>query len=169
MTELAMTRALALGLALVTGCSPASTMADTGHPAPFPHPMKSLVGEWAGTDDQGKGVRVTSGGMALLETILPETEPSMTTLYHVDGHHLMLTHYCSIGNQPRMIADLPKGEIMRLAFGFLDATNLAAPTDPHMHRMMLTLQDADHMTQAWTLTKDGQDMTHTFNLRRTSH
>ena len=143
--------------------------ADIG-PAPPPHPMKSLVGAWAGKSDDGKSLRVTyqltSNGTALLETIMPETEPSMTTLYHVDGNHLMLTHYCSLGNQPRMVTDLPKGELTRFSFGFLDATNLATPTDPHMHKVTLTLQDTDHMTQAWTLSKDGQELTHTFTLIR---
>ncbi len=153
--------------ALISG---ASVSADMGHSAPPPHPMISLVGEWDGKSDDGKTLHVTyqltSGGTALLETIAPDKEPTMTTLYHVDGNHLMLTHYCSIGNQPRMVTDLPKGEIKRLAFGFLDATNLANPTDPHMHKMTLTLQDKDHLTHAWTLSKDGQNMTHTFTLVR---
>lgn len=153
--------------ALITG---QSVSADMGHPTPPAHPMSSLVGDWDGTSEDGKVLRITyqptSGGTALLETFAPEKEPTMTTLYHVDGRHLMMTHYCSIGNQPRMVTDLPKGEITRLAFGFLDATNLANPTDPHMHKMTLTLQDKDHMTQAWTLSKDGQEMTHTFTLAR---
>ncbi len=153
--------------AFITG---ASAAADVGYPTPSPHPMASLVGDWDGRSDDGKTIHVTyqltSGGTALLETIAPDKEPTMTTLYHVDGHHLMLTHYCSIGNQPRMITDLPKGELKRLAFAFLDAANLANPTDPHMHKMTLTFQGKDHMIQAWTLSKDGQELTHTFTLAR---
>ena len=133
-------------------------------------PLKFLIGEWQGTRPDGQALRVTyqltSGGSALLETIMPEKEPSMTTLYHVDGRHLMLTHYCSLGNQPRMIADLPRGEVKKLSFSFLDATNLASPTDPHMHKVTFTVQDRDHITQEWVLSKDGKDMPHVFTLQR---
>ena len=147
-----------------------SVSATDLHPVPPPHPMTSLLGKWEGTSDDGKAIRIsyelTSNGTALLETITPGEEPSMTTLYYVDGHHLMLTHYCSLGNQPRMVADLPIGTLTRVAFGFLDATNLANPTDSHMHKMTLTLHDVDHLTQAWTLIKDGREMTHRFTLGR---
>ena len=148
-----------------------SSVAAAGmHPSPPSHPMASLLGAWEGTGDDGKRVRIsyelTSNGTALLETITPETEPTMTTLYYVDGHHLMLTHYCSLGNQPRMVSDLPAGEIKRLSFAFLDATNLGSPTDPHMHKMTLTIQDPGHMTQTWTLSQDGRETAHLFTLVR---
>ena len=31
----------------------------------------------------------------------------MMTMYHADKTGLMLTHYCKLGNQPRMRADRP--------------------------------------------------------------
>jgi hypothetical protein len=133
-------------------------------------PLKFLIGEWQGTRPDGQALRVTyqltSGGSALLETIMPEKEPSMTTLYHVDGRHLMLTHYCSLGNQPRMIADLPRGEVKTLRFSFLDATNLESPTSPHMHKVTFTVQDKDHFTQEWVLSKDGKEMPMVFIFER---
>ena len=133
-------------------------------------PLKFLVGDWQGKGSDGKLVRasyqLTSGDTSLLETITPAQEPSMTTLYHVDGRHLMLTHYCSLGNQPRMIADLPRGEVKTLRFAFLDATNLESPTSPHMHKVTFTVQDKDHFAQEWVLSKDGKEMPMVFTFER---
>lgn len=133
-------------------------------------PLKFLVGDWQGKGPDGKLIQAsyqfTSGGTSLLETITPGQEPSMTTLYHLDGHHLMLTHYCSLGNQPRMIADIPRGEINTLRFAFLDATNLESPTAPHMHRVTFAFQDNDHFTQEWVLSKDGKEQPMAFRFER---
>ncbi|GKS59700.1 hypothetical protein YTPLAS18_32270 [Nitrospira sp.] len=143
--------------------------ADT-RPTPPPHPLSALLGTWDGNSEDGRFLRITyqftANGTALVEIISPENEPNMTSLYYVDGHHLMLTHYCSLGNQPRMVADLPRGTVTRVVFAFLDATNLASPTDPHMHKLILTTQDMDHMTQIWTLSEDGRETTHIFTLVR---
>ncbi len=133
-------------------------------------PLKFLIGKWEGKAPDGKVVRatyeLTSGGSVLEETLVKDKEPSMKTLYHVAGNRLMLTHYCSLGNQPRMAADVPKGEFKTLQFAFVDASNLATPNDAHMHQLTFNVQDHDHITQDWVLSKDGQDMTHTFTLQR---
>jgi hypothetical protein len=133
-------------------------------------PMKSLVGEWEGTGPDGEPVRVsyqlTSGGAALMETFLHMDHPPMVTTYYVNGDDLMLTHYCSLKNQPRMLASMPAEPTTRLAFSFVDATNLAALSQPHMHGVAFTFQDPDHMTQEWTLSKDGKEMPHVFTLAR---
>src|SRR5689334_22094918 len=65
----------------------------------------SLVGEWEGTNSAGQ-VQATytlvSGGTALMERLKAANEPEMITLYSLDGDHLLVTHYCSMGNQPQM-------------------------------------------------------------------
>lgn len=71
----------------------------------------------------------------------------MVTTYYVDGDDLMMTHYCWLKNQPRMRASMPSEHVKRLAFSFVDATNLSNPAQPHMHGVAFTFQDADHMTQ----------------------
>ncbi len=64
--------------------------------------MKSLVGTWQGTFE-GKPARVTyalvSDGTALMETLESHDSSQMVTVYHPDGSTLLMTHYCSIGNQ----------------------------------------------------------------------
>jgi len=130
--------------------------------------LKSLTGTWEGKTPEGKPVqvsyRVTSGGSALMSEIQGEHE-DMITMFHLDGDRLLLTHYCGAGNQPRMVATAsPDGKV--ITFNFLDATNLESPTAGHMHRMVLTMVDADHHTEEWVFASDGKEMTKVFDLRR---
>ena len=71
--------------------------------------LKKLAGDWVEVGKDGKltdkvvsTLRVTSGGTAVQETIFPGSDHEMVTMYHLDGADLVLTHYCMLGNQPRM-------------------------------------------------------------------
>jgi hypothetical protein len=132
--------------------------------------LKSLVGEWDGTSNEGKPVHIsyslTSAGSALMESIDPGTEHSMITMYHRDGQKLMMTHYCAAGNQPRMKAGDLSADGRTLSFTYVDATNLAKAADPHMVKLVLTLPDNDHLTQEWTFRTDGKDSPTVFQLAR---
>ena len=143
--------------------------ADTST-APNFGPLASLVGEWQGKDPEGKPMTAsyqwTGGGTSLVETMTKSDKPAMMTMYHADKGGLMLTHYCKLGNQPRMRADLPGSDAKTLSFHFVDITNLAQPTDPHMHKVSFTFQDQDHFTQEWMLSKDGKELPHRFEYTR---
>jgi hypothetical protein len=132
--------------------------------------LKSLAGDWQGKDPDGNELKVNyqvvSGGAALVETLQNANEPSMVTLYHLDGDKLMVTHYCSSGNQPRMVAEAPAAEIKNLNFKFFDVTNLSTPSAGHMRSLAVTFQDQDHIKQVWTWRADGKDEITTFNLER---
>ena len=52
----------------------------------------------------------------------------MATLYHLDGDQLMLTHYCSAGNQPRMRAATVSTEGV-IEFHLLDTGHFALEED----------------------------------------
>jgi hypothetical protein len=117
--------------------------------------LKSLVGTWHGTYE-GKEARLTyslvSSGTALMETMDAPDSTQMVTLYHPDGASLLMTHYCAVGNQPRMRA---KGLVDgKLAFTYVDAANLKSPDEHRMTRLVVTFKDADHLTQEWT-SKEG--------------
>ena len=132
--------------------------------------LKSLAGVWQGKDILGHAAqvsyRVTGGGSALLsELVEPEGGEHMITMFHLDGDRLLLTHYCTAGNQPRMKATAsPDGKTM--AFDFLDATNLDRPATGHMRRVVFTLLDADHHTEEWTFVEGGKKTKDVFDLRR---
>ena len=121
--------------------------------------MQSLEGTWVGTMPDGKAVhisyKVISAGSAVMESM---DHDGMVTIYHMNGDTLMLTHYCSAGNQPRM--RLVSSTRDALAFEMFDATNLASPNDPHMTALVLTWKDKDHITADWTMSKEGKDAHH---------
>ncbi len=133
-------------------------------------PLKFLVGEWKGTDADGKAYQTTyalsSGGTSLTETLTPPDSPPMTTMYYSDGDHLMLTHYCSLNNQPRMRAGAIKDGDRNVTFTFMDATNLRNPTDVHMRQLVIEVRDHDHFAQTWTLSKAGKDVPKIFTFER---
>ena len=122
--------------------------------------LKSLVGSWEGETPMGKireQYELASDGHVLLEhTAIEGLHENMITTYYLDGDKLVLTHYCSLGNQPRMQAqhiDLASGSI---AFGFVGAGNLASEQDKHMHSADFKLVDNDHYASNWTLFENGK-------------
>ena len=132
--------------------------------------MKPLVGNWQGNANDGKPVKISfalvSGGSALLETIQAESEPGMVTVYHPDGDRLMMTHYCSLHNQPRMRADIAPAENGKLIFNFVDATNMPSPDAMHMHKLVVTFVDKDHFVQEWTWKGGEKEGTEVFRMER---
>jgi len=98
-----------LSLILLIVVMPAQrALADNQH-APDFGPLASLSGEWQGKDPEGKPMTLschwTGDGTSLVETMAKSDKPVMTTIHHVDKNRLMLTHYCKLGNQPRMRAE----------------------------------------------------------------
>ena len=85
-----------------------------------------------------------------------ESPEAMVTMYHLDGDRLMMTHYCSLGNQPRMRAKKMAKDDKTLSFAFVDATNLTSPKDSHMHNLVFAFKDDDHFAQEWTMWKEGK-------------
>jgi hypothetical protein len=119
--------------------------------------LKQLTGTWEAAGPGGKVMRVSfkpiSEGTAVLESHEGDGHSdSMITIYHMDGGDLVLTHYCSMGNAPRMRAKVTPGA-KELVFAYMDATNVDKD-GAHMHKLIVRLDDADHLTQEWTM-KDG--------------
>ncbi|HEY2783953.1 MAG TPA: hypothetical protein VGJ05_03180, partial [Fimbriiglobus sp.] len=92
--------------------------------------IKSLVGEWVKADKDGKPTaevvtvfKLTGGGSAVQETIHPGSPMEMVSVYFMDGPDLVLTHYCMLGNQPKMKADA-KSTDKQIVFDFAGGTNI---------------------------------------------
>jgi hypothetical protein len=125
--------------------------------------LKGLAGDWqiaSSHDAAQKGkiaarYHLTAGGSALVETIFPGEEMEMVTVYHRDGDQILLTHYCHIGNQPRMrtIASEANDE---LVFEFAGGSNLNPAADTHMHDALIRFVDADHLHTEWELYQKGK-------------
>ena len=107
--------------------------------------IKKLEGRWKGPSPM-KGMppgntvfRVTAGGSAVQETILPGTKMEMLSIYHMDKGNLLMTHYCAIGNQPRMKLNTRTSTASELVFDFAGGTNLNPRRDMHMHSQRIIL------------------------------
>jgi hypothetical protein len=123
--------------------------------------LKKLAGDWVEVKD-GKptdkvltSFRVTSGGTAIQETMFPGTDKEMITMYHLDGADLILTHYCVLGNQPRLRAE-PGKEVNKIVFKFVGSTNLKSPDEHHMHQATFNLESKDRFTAEWVSCMDGK-------------
>jgi len=132
--------------------------------------IKGLVGVWHGAGKDGKTVKATytlvADGSAVMETLEHGEESPMITMYHPDGSRLMMTHYCSAHNQPRMRADAAAADPKSLTFQFVDATNLSSPADGHMDRLVVSFVDADHFTEEWTFKVKDQKQVDLFSFQR---
>ena len=118
--------------------------------------LKPLAGTWLGTDGKVKvESRLTSAGSVLLETMMPGTPHEMVNAYHLDGDAVVVTHYCAMGNQPRMAASAEKAPGV-VVFTLRDATNVDVKTGEYMGQLTLTIRDADHVVQEWQSFKAGK-------------
>jgi hypothetical protein len=134
--------------------------------------LKTLAGTWKGKDSEGKPITISyklvSSGSVLMEELTMEEHPdAMITMYHLNGTKLMLTHYCSMGNQPRMRVEKASKDGSTLTFSYVDATNLSSPKDPHMSGLVVRFKDDDHFSQQWIMSMNGKKKQHeTFDFER---
>ncbi|HXN99111.1 MAG TPA: hypothetical protein VN881_08560 [Candidatus Acidoferrales bacterium] len=132
--------------------------------------LKTLVGEWSATPEGGKAftstIRFVSNNTALEEAFEGDGHSQMVTVYVADGDRVALTHFCSMGNQPRMETPGVTHDSNEFAFAFTGATNLASADDMHMHQMTLKIDDNDHFSETWTMHANGKEQTETFHFTR---
>ena len=153
-------RFLACGLVLTLLVTlSASTYGDGEPGAKLPAPptnaglekMKKLAGTWLAADENGKPtdqvvsvIKVTAGGSAVHETLFPGQPHEMVSIYTAEGPDLILTHYCVLGNQPRMKAD-PSSPPNQIVFRFAGGANLNPAKDKHMHEATRTIVSDDRI------------------------
>jgi hypothetical protein len=131
--------------------------------------LKALSGLWEGTNSEGRPLQVTfedtAAGTALLSTIQGHGPQNMVSMIHLDGARLLMTHYCSAGNQPRM-AGIASPDGKTITFDFMDATNLATPESGHMQRLVIAILDPNHHTEDWIFNDHGNEKKELFDLHR---
>jgi len=143
--------------------------------------LRGLSGEWEGTYvwlGSGKAPEkltakyFETGNAAVVESLIYENDrggvPAMTSVYHLDGADLRMTHFC-VQNQPRLKAshiDLAKGI---LDFDFVDVTNLPSPDAPHVYRVEMRLLAADHISITFSVEGGDKHSKEFIELKRVSH
>ncbi len=135
--------------------------------APMFERLKTLVGTW---DEQEYGrvveYHLTGEGSALIEEFVGD--PPMSSVYHMDGGDLRLTHYCNAGNQPRMRAASYDPESAMLRFEFVDVTNLTTPNAYHTRELAVAFIDEDHVVLSFVGLRDGEELATKHSLTRRS-
>src|SRR6267142_6446921 len=130
-----------LGLWAITGC----LGGDENKAGKALGQLKSLTGDWEGSAEwtgartgsysMNASYYVTGNGSALVENLIAEGSPVMTSVYHLDGDDLRMTHFCGAQNQPRLKADQMDLAHGVINFAFVDITNLRSPDGAHVHGM----------------------------------
>ena len=135
--------------------------------------LQVLEGTWEGTHSMGPNEKVTveyqltSGGSALLERIFSGTPNEMVSVYTENNGNVEMTHYCMLGNAPRM--GLQSASKNTFRFNFIGGTNMRSEHDPHMHQLTMVFKNDDTIVQDWVMFKDGKaEHKNTVTLRRVS-
>ena len=79
----------------------------------------------------------------------------MVTMYHDRDGQLSLTHYCMLGNQPRM--DYTGTSDGRLNFAFAKDGDLDEASDMFMNSLALSIVDANNIVQRWSMNQPGEE------------
>ncbi|HYL93093.1 MAG TPA: hypothetical protein VEW69_08035 [Alphaproteobacteria bacterium] len=163
---------IVLSSLVLLGLATAQSSGPAAQSSPAFEKIKSLAGEWEGKAIEGEkelpkhtSFRVVSDGSAVMNVLNSGEPGEMVSLFHMDGKELLLTHYCSAHNQPRMrmVASIDPNTI---AFEFKDATNLASLKDGHMDHMKIIFVDADHHVEEWSYLDNGKMQTGRFEFHR---
>jgi hypothetical protein len=155
-----------LALALIS-----STPAQTPEPvsAAFKK-IQSLRGEWEGNDEHGgtasTNFKLVVAGTTVMESLVAGGMEEMLTLYTIDGDRIALVHYCPTDNQPRMRATPRSGDVKQLVFQFAGAGNLPTLSMGHEHKLVIRLEDENHITEEWTWRRDGKDTLMVYHFTR---
>jgi hypothetical protein len=144
---------LALSLVILSAVAAAADKSNTSAvdaKAAFEQ-LKTLAGEWQAESQHGRSqvtYEVIANGSVLVERDVMPGHGEMITTYHLDGDQLVLTHYCTAGNQPHMVAERYDRGNGQLDFGFVSAGNLR-PGAGHMHNARFHLLSANRFEAAW--------------------
>lgn len=88
----------------------------------------------------------------------------MHTMLHMDGREFMLTHYCAMRNQPRMVL-VQSGDPNKLVFEFRDGRNIGAG-DVYMNRVAFIFCGPNRHAEEWTHVAQGNEKTTRIDFRR---
>jgi hypothetical protein len=132
--------------------------------------MKKLVGSWLAQDPKGGKLSITyalTGGDRCVKEMMDMGKMgTMDTVFCDNGDHVVATHYCDSGNQPRYKSVMSK-DGKSITFDFLDATGMSSPDEMHMHKLVVDLADPAKVVETWSSYEKGAEKAvTTFTLAR---
>ncbi|WP_395647803.1 hypothetical protein [Terricaulis sp.] len=165
-------RTLLIALTTLAGaCTTPRSAPQRAAPAPDQafQTLKGLVGAWQGTNERGRtflvDYRLVAGESVLVETWTMSPTRTSMTVYHMDGDALIATHYCPLGNQPRL-QYRPEISGQRLEFRFRDATNLPNERVAHEHAFWIEINGDGTFARNETYVENGEAGSETSTFAR---
>jgi hypothetical protein len=80
----------------------------------------------------------------------------MVSMYYDQGGKLAMTHYCIMGNRPRM--RLKSSDDKTIKFDFDKSCGINPRKESHMHALTITFDDANTITTSCKAMMDGKEM-----------
>lgn len=144
-----------LAVAVLAGLPAAGFAGEGGAPARAAFDrLKALNGAWEGEAKDAPvevTYRLASNGSVVLEDLFPGTSHEMISMYHFDGDSLVMTHYCAMGNQPRMRLNPEASTAEELRFDFAGGTNFDPAKDTHIHSGRIRFLGPDKIEAEWAV------------------
>jgi hypothetical protein len=167
-------RIAAVMFLLGSACAAASPQGDES--ARMLQRIAALAGHWSGTF-QWSGARastgrldasyeVTGNGSAVVEHLRMGGKPFMTTVYHLDGPQLRMTHFCAAGNQPRLRADAVNAAEGHARFEWIDVTNAGPANGGHVEEFSIRILGDDRLELEFVFEGSGPRAIETIKLER---
>lgn len=89
----------------------------------------------------------------MIEKLFVGKPNEMVSIYYLDMGRLNMDHYCSLGNQPRMVA--AAGTESMISFELVGVTDMADANDLHISSHALELNGPEDITAHWGATRNG--------------
>jgi hypothetical protein len=132
--------------------------------------LKTLSGDWEGTvawtgqtpSKIGAHYYTTGNDSALVENL----SNGMTSVYHLDGADLRMTHFFAAQNQPRLKATAFGPNNSSIRFSLVDITNLGSPGAGHIDGVEMRFLAADHITLHFYFVAEGKEKDELLDLKR---
>jgi hypothetical protein len=136
--------------------------------------LATLSGQWQGTvlwtgarhgtDKISATYSVSHFRSSVFENLLMDGVPYMTSVYHLDGADLRVTHFC-VQSQPRLIADKIDPDSATVHFKLVDVTN-AGPTSGFVDEIFLHNPDPHTMRIQFVFHGNGPRSVETIDLKK---
>jgi hypothetical protein len=98
--------------------------------------------------------------------VVEDLSNGMTSVDHLDGTDLRMTHFCPAHNQPRLKATAFGSDNSGITFSFVDITNLSSPKAGHVEGLDIKFPAADHITLPFHFVSDGKARDELLDLKR---
>ena len=99
------------------------------------------------------------------ESIVTEQFGKELSVIYLDGENLLMTHFCNVGNQPRLRLK-EGGQPGVLEFDMFDITNAKTPGDAHVQKIIYKVVDDKHLELEIVWRKGNSEESEKYSLTR---